>query len=92
MKKIDRSELDGVFEGAKKMGARDKFEKIIEDQLREVGRVPVLDKDTEWIIRWNEEVDTYDFTLSMYSVYVGTRKAKDEILGYMSRTGELVYA
>lgn len=92
MKKIDRSELDGVFEGSRKVTARTTFERIIEDQIRQSGRVPVIDKGTEWIIRWNEEVDTYDFTLYMYSVYVGPRKALDEkLVGYSAEKEELVY-
>lgn len=92
MKKIERSELTGVFDSEGITDARRKFETMIDEQIRETGRVPVIDKCTEWIIEWNEPADTYDFTLYMYSVYVGTKKAKNEIIGYVSETEELVYA
>lgn len=82
MKRVNRHELEGTFEQDLKFKARSKFECLIEDQMRSKGHVPVLDRNTEWFTSWNEEDETYDFTLFMYGVYVGKRKATEEICGW----------
>lgn len=91
MRKIREFSLTGTFVSDAKYNARHKFENIIEDQLREAGSVPVMDRNTLWTIHWNEDKDIYDFELTMYGVYVGKRKAREEICGWSEEEGQLVY-
>lgn len=91
MKKINDHELRGVFDPDIKFKARMKFEALIEDQLREVGQVPVLDMNTQWYTSWNEKKEHYEFILVMYGVFVGKKKAREEIVGWEQETGKLVY-
>ena len=90
MKKIDVAELTGRFGWDRIVVARSMHERILEDQLREEGRVPVIDMQTKWTINWDEESDTFDFALEMSHVYVGKRKAQEEILGWSSEKGEAI--
>lgn len=91
MKKINQFTLPGTFQSDAKFSARNKFENMMEDQLRASGYVPVLDRDTTWTIHWNEDKDSYDFILVMCGVYVGTRKANEEICGWSEKEGQVVY-
>lgn len=90
MKKINKYALTGVFENGLKFKARSKFEQLIEDQLREEGKVPVIDRDTEWLIDWDEESDKYHFEIFMYGVYVGRVKAQ-QICGWGEEKSEAIY-
>ena len=89
--RINRTELRGSFEPDLKFKARHKFENVIEDMLRDQGRVPVVDENTEWFTSWDDDKQQYDFVLVMYGVYVGKRKAKEEILGWDRGKDELIY-
>lgn len=89
-KKIRNETLEGSFEQDAKFKARDKFEVLIEDKMRESGRVPVLDIPTQWFTSWDDDTEKYEFKLVMCSVYVGKRKAKEEVLGWMQETGKEV--
>lgn len=81
--------LDGEFNQDIKFVARDRFQTVIEDMMRESGYVPVIDRDTEWYTRWIEDTDRYGFKIVMYGVYVGPKKA-EQILGYLEETKEFV--
>lgn len=89
--KVKPFEVTGRFDSDAKFKARSKFEALAEDQMRESGRVPVLDKDTEWFISWNDDKEFYDFKLVMYGVYVGSKKAREVVCGYNEDTGTLEY-
>lgn len=54
---------------------RAEYQRLLIQGMRDVGCVPVLDLDTLWSTSYNQETETYDFTISMYGVYVGRRKA-----------------
>jgi hypothetical protein len=56
-----------------------------------VGQVPVLDMNTQWYTSWNEKKEHYEFILVMYGVFVGKKKAREEIVGWEQETGKLVY-
>ena len=90
MKKINKLELTGTFSPDIKFKARSKFEVLIEDQLRAEGKVPVLDMNTQWYISWDDDKEHYDFILVMYGVYVGKKKAREEICGWEQETGKMV--
>lgn len=91
MKTIKTHKLDGVFDQKSKINAREKFEVLIEDMIREVGQVPVLDMSTQWFTSWNEEEEHYECTVVMFGVYVGKRKAKESIIGWEQESGRLIY-
>ena len=91
MRKINAVQLSGVFAPEAKFKARSKFECLIEDQMRAEGKVPVLDMNTQWYISWDDDKERYEFTLVMYGVYVGKKKAREEICGWEQETGKLIY-
>lgn len=91
MRTIKTHRLPGVVNPDKKMHAREQFEKTIEDMIREVGQVPVIDMSTQWFTAWSEEKQHYECEIVMFAVYVGKRKAREEIIGWEQETGKLVY-
>ena len=91
MRKINKVELTGVFSPDIKFKARGKFECLVEDQMRAEGKVPVLDMNTQWYTSWDDEKEQYGFTIVMYGVYVGKKKAREEICGWEQETGKLVF-
>lgn len=54
---------------------RSMYEKLLLDEMRTKGYVPVLDLDTQWSIKYNHNKDNYSFHLEMHGVFVGKRKA-----------------
>lgn len=92
MKTIKNHVLEGVFDPDAKFDARYKFENVMDDQLRDKGHVPVLDMSTQWYTSWDAEHEHYEFKLVMLGVYVGKRKARDEVIGWLQETGTVVPA
>lgn len=66
-------------------GHRDKIEKVLDTQVRDSGYVPHLDLDTNYSISYNLESNTYEFSITMYTVYVGKKRAW-EIVGITGTT------
>jgi hypothetical protein len=54
---------------------RAQYESLLTHDLRSKGYVPVLDLDTLWSTTYNRDRDWWDFTLSIYGIYLGKRKA-----------------
>lgn len=50
-------------------------EKLLIDEMRTSGYVPVLDIDPQFSIKYNQEKDNYSFHLEIHGVYLGKRKA-----------------
>lgn len=90
MKRINERFIEAVFDPDMKMRAREHFEKVIREQIIEEGYVPVLDRDTLWYTGWDEDKDRYTCKIVVFCVYVGKRKARDEIAGYNEASGKLV--
>ena len=61
--------------------AREMHERILLQDMRSRGYVPVLDLESQFSIQYNRNKDTYSFFLEMFGVYVGKRKAY-EIEGF----------
>lgn len=61
---------DSRFEGLRKQ-----YETLIIQGMRDVGYVPVLDLDTLWSTSYDQQNECYNFTISMFGIYVGRRKA-----------------
>lgn len=56
-------------------------EKLLLDDMRARGYVPVLDLESQFSIKYNESKENYSFYLEVFGVYVGKRKAL-EIEGF----------
>jgi hypothetical protein len=54
---------------------RTMYEKMIVDDMRENGYVPVLDLGPYWSTSYVQKRDSYDFMLSVYGIYVGRRRS-----------------
>lgn len=48
---------------------REEFERLIVQDMREKGYIPVLDLGTFWYTSW--KTNHYDFDLTIYGFYVG---------------------
>jgi hypothetical protein len=51
------------------------YERLLTDEMRSKGYVPVLDLDIQFSLKYNFEKDEYGFNLELYGVFVGKRKA-----------------
>jgi hypothetical protein len=60
---------------------KEMYLKLLTDEMRFKGYVPVLDLDPQFSVKYNHEKDIYSFQLEIYGVYLGTRKAQ-EIEGF----------
>lgn len=61
--------------------ARQMYERILLEDMRSKGYVPVLDLESQFSIKYNKTKDNYSFFLEMFGVYVGKKKAR-EIEGF----------
>jgi hypothetical protein len=55
--------------------SREMYERILLQDMRDKGYVPVLDLESQFSISYNLNKDTYNFHLEMFGVYVGKKKA-----------------
>lgn len=73
---IRKFKIDGVLHQDSDIPRiRAQMESLTVHDLRARGYVPVLDLDTQWATAYDEETDTWTFTLSVYGMYLGKRKA-----------------
>jgi len=70
---IKRFHLEGEIKDIIK--ARDKFEPMIEDEMRSQGYVPVMDMFPQLSTTYVAARDSYMFVLSIYGTFVGKDKA-----------------
>jgi hypothetical protein len=74
--------ISGVIKDDAGIGkAREMYERILLEDMRSKGYVPVLDLESQFSIKYNKTKDNYSFFLEMFGVYVGKRKAT-EIEGF----------
>ena len=74
--------MGGVIKDDAAIGkSRIMYEKLVLDDMRSRGYVPVLDLEPQFSITYNEKKDNYSFYLEMFGVYVGKKKAQ-EIEGF----------
>jgi hypothetical protein len=85
-KPIKRFGLEGVIHDDALIG-RLKFEyiRLVDAEMRIAGYAPRLDIDPDFTIRYNEKKKYFEFTLSLYGIYVG-RKKVEWILGVDGNT------
>lgn len=64
---------------------KEMYLKLLTDEMRSKGYVPVLDLDPQFSTKYNFEKDNYSFQLEVYGVYLGKRKAQ-EIEGFSGQS------
>lgn len=57
--------------------SRENYERLLVQDMRDRGYVPVLDLEPQFSIKYNQSKDTYSFFLEMFGVYIGKRKAQE---------------
>jgi len=60
---------------------REMYERLLTEEMRSKGYVPVLDLDPQFSLKYNSDKDEYTFNLEMYGVFVGKKKSR-EIEGF----------
>lgn len=82
--KIKDFTIGGTYDDdAKILKVKEKFEMLLEEQMRSKGSVPVLNISPKWFTSWDVKREVYHFELIMYGVYVGKRK-QEHIVGWDS--------
>lgn len=75
-KTIKRFGIEGqIADDAMFIRFREQQESMLIAAMRESGYVPVLGFGPFFSTAYNEDKDTYDFSLSVYGVYVGIKRA-----------------
>ena len=73
--------ISGVVSESGVSKARESYERILLQDMRSKGYVPMLDLESQFSIKYNITKDNYSFFLEMFGVYVGRKKAQ-EIEGF----------
>ena len=74
--------ISGVIKDDAGIGkAREMYERTLLEDMRFKGYVPILDLESQFSIKYNEQKNSYSFFLEMFGVYVGKKKAR-EIEGF----------
>jgi len=69
--------ISGVIgDDAKIANARELHERLLLEDMRDRGYVPVLDLESQFSIKYNQLKNNYSFFLEMFGVYVGKRKSQ----------------
>ena len=55
--------------------SKDHYERLLLQKMRDGGYVPVLDMSPQFNLKYIEIKDNYFFSLTMYGVFVGKKKA-----------------
>lgn len=50
-------------------------ERLIKDDMRDQGYVPILDLETQFFLEYKEQEDYYEFDMIVYGIYVGKKKS-----------------
>lgn len=56
--------------------AREHYERLLTQQMRDGGYVPILDMSPQFNLKYIESRNQYAFTLTMFGVFVGKKKAQ----------------
>lgn len=77
MRKIHNFTITGTIgDDAHFIRARENYERIMIQQMREKGYVPVLDMNPQFMVNYVEHKNQYGFMLTMFGVYVGKSKSQ----------------
>lgn len=76
MRKIHNFTQSGeIGDDSKIIRTRENLERLMVQQMRDKGYVPVLDMAPQFNLTYIEAKNTYGFLLTMFGVYVGKSKA-----------------
>jgi hypothetical protein len=76
MRKIHNFTITGTIgDDAHFIKARENYERIIVQQMRDKGYVPVLDMNPQFSLSYIEQKNQYGFILIMFGVFVGKAKS-----------------
>ena len=68
--------MSGIIKDDSKIQSlRENYERLLIQQQREKGYVPVFDMQPQFSIKYNHEKDHYSFNLVMYFIYLGKKKS-----------------
>ena len=87
---IIRYTISGEVSDRKLPQIKESMIAFIETQMRDDGIVPSLDLDPQFTRVYNHETDRFEFSLTVYGVYVGGEEAWP-VVGVMSGTKILRY-
>lgn len=80
-KRIRSFTIDGIVADDSSLTTnRSKMEKVLDTKIRFDGYVPHLDLDTNYFISYDANREIFNFSLTMFAVYVGKKKSW-EIVG-----------
>ena len=75
-KKIKKYTHDGfIRDDTDFIRLRNELEKLIIEQMRSEGHLPIYELGSFWSTKWEPENKRYSFKLTMYSSYAGRVKA-----------------
>ena len=75
-KKIHDFWLSGTIQDDSKFqSSRENYERLLIQQMRDKGYIPVLDMMPQFTIKYNEAKDHYTFNLVMYGMFLGKSKS-----------------
>ena len=76
-KALKRFNLDGIIhDDSAIVRLREEYARLINTEMKLSGYVPRLDIAEDFTIEYNTEKQYFEFTLSIYGVYVGKRKSE----------------
>jgi hypothetical protein len=76
-KAIKRFSLSGsIHDDSAIARLRLEYSKLITSEMRLAGYVPRLDINQDFTIEYKEEKEYFEFTLSIYGIYVGKKKSE----------------
>lgn len=59
------------------MISRVSAELALKYELRDKGYARILDIDVGWFTHYDSSIDKWEYTISMYAIYVGKKKARE---------------
>ena len=75
-KQIHNFSITGIIkDDSHLIKAREHYERLLAQQMRDGGYVPILDMLPQFNLIYVESKNQYGFTLTMFGVFVGKRKA-----------------
>jgi hypothetical protein len=76
-KPIKRFSLDGqIYDDSAIARLKIEYTLLVTSEMKIDGYVPRIDIDPDFTISYNEEKEIFDFTLSIYGIYVGRKQSE----------------
>lgn len=72
---IIRFSITGTLPDAKIVQTKERMVEFLVGAMKDRGCTPVLEMDPQFTLDYKEELETFEFELSMYAAWVGTEEA-----------------